>query len=258
MNSDLESLFSLRGRRAIVTGGAGGVGEMLARGLLIGGASVHIVGRYLEKVEAKARELRQLGECQALQADLATDAGIEAVRDAAAAWPGGLGILINNAGMLARAPLGEFTSAQWDSVLGLNLKAPFLLTQALLPSLRRPATASCPSHVINIGSAAGLGSTTVDTYSYGPSKAALHHMTRVLARKLAPEHIHVNAIAPGLFPSRMSASVLDDPQKRAVMLARIPAGRLGEPDDMAALVVSLAASRYQTGTITALDGGQTC
>lgn len=254
MSEVLEG-FSLAGRRALVTGGTSGIGFMMARGLAGAGARVTITGRAAETCEARAKEISEVGECDFLVADLGAADGVEGLAAAVRSRIPDLDVLVNNAGITAHAPFGEYPRSHWDEVLDLNLKAPFLLTQALHPILKANATAARPSHVINTGSVAGLVHTTPDSYAYGPSKAALHHVTRVLARKLAPEHVHVNAIAPGLFPSKMSAWIMDDAPVREASAKRIPAGRFGEEKDVAALVVYLVSSSYLTGTVIPLDGG---
>jgi NAD(P)-dependent dehydrogenase (short-subunit alcohol dehydrogenase family) len=253
--SGLHRLFALEGRTALVTGGTGGIGEMIARGLLIAGARVFITGRDAGAVAEKAAELCGSGDCEAMTADVATQRGRDALVVETAERAPALSILVNNAGMTAHNPLGSYTEAQWDAVYGLNVKAPFFLIQALRGVLKANASPGQPSQVINVGSVAALVSTTPDSYAYGGSKAALHHLTRVLARKLAGDGIHVNAIAPGLFPSKMSAWIVDDDTLRDGALNNIPAGRLGQADDIAAVAISIAASRYLTGDIIAVDGG---
>jgi NAD(P)-dependent dehydrogenase (short-subunit alcohol dehydrogenase family) len=251
----LHRLFALEGRAALVTGGTSGIGEMIARGLLIAGARVFITGRDARVAAKRAAELCRFGDCEAMTADVATQRGREALVAEVIERVPSLSILVNNAGMTAHNPFGSYTEAQWDAVYGLNVKAPFFLVQALRNVLKANACPEQPSQVINVGSVAGFVSTTPDSYAYGGSKAALHHLTRVLARKLAGDGIHVNAIAPGLFPSKMSAWIVDDDTLRDGALNNIPAGRLGQADDIAAVAISIAASRYLTGDIIAVDGG---
>lgn len=246
--------FDLSGRDAIVTGGTAGIGEMMARGLLLAGARVFIVGRRADACAAKAEELSAHGDCGWIAADLGEEGGAQAVAEAAREKAPNLSILVNNAGITARAPFGEFPLEHWRSVLGVNLIAPFMLVQALHPLLKQNA-GEAPSQVINTGSVAGLTSASPDSYAYGSSKAALHHLTKILARKLAPDRIHVNAIAAGMFPSRMTEWVIGDETASGRALTAIPAGRFGTADDMGQMTVSIAASRYLTGTVIPFDGG---
>jgi len=255
----MAALFSLAGRTALVTGGTSGLGEMFARGLLMAGARVFITGRDKAKADAAAAALAsEAGEgadCRAFAADLADDASLQGLVAEVAAQAPDLSILVNNAGMTAHAPFGEYPAAHFDALLDLNVKAPFMLAQGLHPVLRANASSARPAHILNVGSIAGLITTTPGSFAYGPGKAAVHHMTRVLARKLAPDRICVNAVAPGLFPSRMSAWVVDDPATLKATLGHIPLGRTGEPDDLARLIIYIASSSYMTGAIITLDGG---
>jgi NAD(P)-dependent dehydrogenase (short-subunit alcohol dehydrogenase family) len=148
-----------------------------------------------------------------------------------------------------------FGESGWDKVMSTNLKSVFFLTRELLPGLRAAGTAEDPARVINIGSIDGLHVPGLETYAYSSSKAAVHHLTRTLARRLAGEHINVNAVAPGPFESKMMADTLKhfgDAIRRAV-----PRGRIGEPEDMAGVAIYLAsrASAYVTGTVIPVDGG---
>lgn len=242
----LQSLFSLEGRTALITGGTSGIGEMIARGLLAAGAGVWITGRSIETAADKAQELSQFGVCRAIAGDLATAEGRAHVVAEVRAQASDLSILVNNAGMTEYGALGAYSEAQWDAVYDLNVKAPFMLMQDLWPLLKANATERHPSQVINIGSVAGLRPHSHEIYAYGGSKAALHHLTRVMAKRLAPDRIHVNAIAPGLFPSQLSAG-------RSV--GKIPAGRPGEPQDIAALAIAMVSNAYMTGEVVLLDGG---
>jgi NAD(P)-dependent dehydrogenase (short-subunit alcohol dehydrogenase family) len=232
---------------------------MIARGFLIAGAKVFIVGRTLNSCETKAHELSQFGDCKALAADISTAEGLTSLVGNVNLCVDALHILVNNAGVFVRAALGEFPPEYWDSVLSLNLKTPFMLLQALLPCLRRAATEERPCHVINIGSESGIRTSirNLESYSYSASKAGLHHLTKLLASRLAPENIHVNAIAPGLFPTEMSAWIVNDLKILQQAKRSIPAGRPGNADDIAALAVSVAASTFMTGNVISLDGGFT-
>ena len=249
------SLFSLDGKVALVTGGTRGIGLMVARGFLQAGARVYVSSRKAQAGEEAVEALSPFGSVVSLPADVSTQA--ECVRLAAevATREGSLDILVNNAGATWGAPLQEFPEAGWDKVLDLNLKAPFYLSRACLPMLTAAGTADDPSRIINVGSIDGLRVPELPTYSYSASKAAVHQLTRVLARELGPQHVTVNAIAPGPFPSKMMAATLESFGDE--IAASSPLGRIGRDDDMAGAAVFLAsrAGSYVTGAILPVDGG---
>lgn len=249
------SLFSLDGKVALVTGGTRGIGLMVARGFLQAGARVYVSSRKAQAGEEAVEALSPFGSVVSLPADVSTQA--ECVRLAAevASREGSLDILVNNAGATWGAPLQEFPEAGWDKVLDLNLKAPFYLSRACLPMLTAAGTADDPSRIINVGSIDGLRVPELPTYSYSASKAAVHQLTRVLARELGPQHVTVNAIAPGPFPSKMMAATLESFGDE--IAASSPLGRIGRDDDMAGAAVFLAsrAGSYVTGAILPVDGG---
>jgi NAD(P)-dependent dehydrogenase (short-subunit alcohol dehydrogenase family) len=250
------SLFDLTGKSALVTGGTRGIGLMMARGLLDAGARVTISSRKADACESARSELAAHGDVRAVPADLSTEQECgRLAEDVTTAYDGRLDILVNNAGATWGAPLEEFPASAWDKVLDLNLKSPFFLTRALLPALRAAAAADDPSRVINVGSIDGLHVPGMPTYSYSASKAALHHMTRVLARELGPSFVTVNAVAPGPFESKMMAATLRDFQE--VIEQAAPLRRIGRPDDMAGVAVYLAsrAGAYVTGAVIPVDGG---
>ena len=252
-------LFDVSGKTALVTGGGRGIGLMIARGLVQSGVSVVIASRKAGDLEAAAADLREHGECEAIPADLSTPEGAQALAEAVRAkWPA-LHILVNNSGATWGAPLDEFPASGWDRVIHTNLEGIFHLTVALLPALRAAAGAEDPARVINIGSIDGIRVPLAENYSYSASKAAVHMLTRHLARRLAGEQITVNAIAPGPFESKMMAFMLDTPEKRAEVERMVPLGRIGRPDDAAGLTVFLAsrAGSYLTGAVIPLDGGIT-
>jgi NAD(P)-dependent dehydrogenase (short-subunit alcohol dehydrogenase family) len=251
----MTNLFNLTGKTAVVTGGTRGIGLMMARGLLQAGASVTVCSRKADACEAAAAELSGDGHVVAIAADLSTEAGCLQFAGQVGQAQSSLHILVNNAGATWGAPLEEFPESAWDKVLNLNLKSPFFLTRAFLPLLGAAATADDPARVINVGSIDGLHVPILPTYSYSASKAALHHMTRVLARELGPRQITVNAVAPGPFESKMMAATL-----RAAgdeIAAKSPLGRIGRPEDMAGVAVYLAsrAGAYVTGAVIPVDGG---
>lgn len=255
----MGALFDVAGKTALVTGGSRGIGLMIARGLVQAGARVIVSSRKTADVEAAARELAALGDCRAIPGDIATPAGAAALAEATQARFDALDILVNNAGATWGAPLEEFPHSGWEKVVHTNVEGIFHLTVALLPMLRAAANAEEPARVINIGSIDGLRTPAVENYSYSASKAAVHMLTRHLAKRLACEQITVNAIAPGPFESKMMAFVLDDPQTREVVEQNVPLRRIGRPDDVAGLTLFLAsrAGAYVTGAVIPLDGGIT-
>jgi len=248
-------LFDLRGKNALVTGGTKGIGLMIARGLLQAGARVVISSRKADTCAEAQRLLSEFGDVQAIPADLSTHDECQRLADLVEAGFEHLDILVNNAGAMWREPLETFPDEAWDTVLDLNLKSPFWLVQALLPALRRAGTADDPARIINIGSIAAIHVAESPNYSYASSKAALHQLTRVLARELGPQHVTVNAVAPGPFPSQMMAATLE--AVGDTIAAKAPLRRLGRDDDMAGIAVFLAsrAGAYLTGTVIPVDGG---
>jgi NAD(P)-dependent dehydrogenase (short-subunit alcohol dehydrogenase family) len=254
----MHELFDVSGKTALVTGGSRGIGLMIARALVRAGARVIISSRKAPDVEAAAAELAKTGDCTAIVADVSSPEGAaELARATQERFPA-LQILVNNAGAVWGAALEEFPASGWDKVLHTNVEGVFHLTVALLAALRAAASAEDPARVINIGSIDGLRAPSVESYSYSASKAAVHMLTRHLAKRLAGEQITVNAIAPGPFESKMM-SILQDPAARAAIEAEVPLGRIGRPDDVAGLALLLAsrAGSYLTGTVIPLDGGIT-
>ncbi len=255
----MSELFDVSGRTALVTGGSRGIGLMIARGLVQAGARAIVSSRKADDVEAAARELSELGDCQAIPGDISTPEGAEALAAATSARFARLDILVNNAGAVWGAPLEDFPPSGWEKVLHTNVEGVFHLTVALLPQLRAAAEPESPARVVNIGSIDGLRAPAVDNYSYSASKAAVHMLTRHLARRLASEHITVNAIAPGPFESKMMAFVLNNPETREIVEQGVPLGRIGRADDVAGLTLFLCsrAGSYMTGNVIPLDGGIT-
>jgi NAD(P)-dependent dehydrogenase (short-subunit alcohol dehydrogenase family) len=255
----VKDLFSIEGKVAVVTGGSRGIGLMIARGFVEAGAKVYISSRKREVCDQVANELARLGQCFSAPSDLGTEAGAQQLAAQVAQREAAVHILVNNAGANWGAPLAEYPDAAWDKVLALNLKGPFFLTRALLPLLEKGAAPGDPARVINIGSIDGLQVPVLETYAYSASKAGVHHLTRALARRLAPHGITVNAVAPGPFESKMMAATLE--RFRDTIVATCPLGRIGEPDDMAGIAIYLAsrAGAYVTGAVIPVDGGiSTC
>ena len=252
----MQDLFNVKGKVAVVTGGSRGIGAMIARGFVENGVKTYITARKEEELQAAATELSALGECIAIPSNLATLEGVTAFADAVKAREGQVHILVNNAGATWGAEFEDFPEAGWDKIMDLNVKSLFFLTQQLLGSLRAAGSNEDPARVINIGSINGFTNPHMKNYSYSASKAAVHHLTRHLAADLAGEYINVNAIAPGFFPSKMTAHMLEE-ENQTEMLKAIPRGRLGNPEDAAgtAIYLSSRASAWVTGHTLALDGG---
>jgi NAD(P)-dependent dehydrogenase (short-subunit alcohol dehydrogenase family) len=248
-------LFDIRGKVALVTGGSRGIGLMIARGFVEAGAKVYISSRKAEVCDEVAAELSRTGECISLPADLAEDDECTRLASELAACEPALHILVNNAGANWGAPLADYPAAAFDKVLTLNVKAPFLLTRSLVPQLEAAGTADDPARVINVGSIDGIQVPMLDTYAYSSSKAAVHQLTRHLAKQLGPRNITVNAVAPGPFESKMMAETL---RQFGDAIARTsPLGRIGRPDDMAGIAIYLSsrAGAYVTGAVIPVDGG---
>ena len=250
-----NDLFSIEGKTALVTGGSRGIGLMIAEGFVRAGANMYISSRKADVCDQVAADLSaDGGRCTSLPADLSTEAECRRLADAIAERESQLDILVNNAGATWGAPLEEFDGAAWDRVLDLNVKGVFHLTKFLVPLLEKAATDDDPARVINIGSIDGIHVPVLETYSYSASKAAVHQLTRHMARRLAP-HITVNAIAPGPFESKMMAATLAAFGESIATNA--PMKRIGRPDDMAGAAIFLAsrAGAYLTGAVIPVDGG---
>jgi 2-deoxy-D-gluconate 3-dehydrogenase len=263
-NFELEALFGVRGKVAVVTGGSRGIGEMIAAGFLANGAKVYISSRKAEVCDATAARLAEEfgGTCVSIPANLAELDGIDAFVARLREHEDRVDVLVNNAGVSWGAPIDEFPEVGWDKVMDTNVKGVFFLTQRLLPLLEAGATADEPARVINIGSVDGIRTPTFDTHSYGPSKAAVHALTRQLAARLVRRNILVNAIAPGPFPTWMLSTGLGtggdvEATDWAALGASMPRGRVGTPEDVAGLAIFLAsrAGAFTVGEVITCDGG---
>ncbi|MDG2111497.1 MAG: SDR family oxidoreductase [Actinomycetota bacterium] len=253
----MNDLFNVEGKVAVVTGGSRGIGFMIAEGLVSNGVRVYITARKVEACDDAATRLAEHGECISLPADLSTEEGVASFVDRFTEREDRLDILVNNAGAAWGAPIGEFPDMGFEKVLDVNVKAPFMLTQALLPQLRASADADDPARVIMIGSVDGIKVPFGDNYSYSASKAGIHMLARHMAHHLVQEHITVNTIAPGPFESKMMSYMLDDPKRRATVVASTPRGRIGTPEDVAGATLFLAsrAGAWLTGVVIPVDGG---
>jgi len=255
----MSELFSVQGKTALVTGGGQGIGLMISRGFIEAGVKVYISSRKMDVMAPVAEELSELpgsAGCIPIQADLSKADECDRLAAEVSDREGGrLDILVNNSGANWGEPYETFPDAAWDRVLDVNVKGVFHLTRALTPALAAAATADDPARIINIGSVDGLHVPGLETYSYSTSKAAVHHLTKVLAQKLATQHITVNAVSPGPFESKMMAAMLD--AFRATIESTVPLGRIGRPEDMAGIAIFLAsrAGSYLTGTVIPVDGG---
>ena len=259
----MQNLFSVQDKVVVVTGGSRGIGEMIAAGYLANGAKVYITSRKADVCDATAARLMDTygGDCVSIPADMATLGGIEGFVSEFRAKETHLDVLVNNAGVAWGAPLEDFPEVGWDKVMDTNVKGVFFLTQKLLPLLEQNAAHASPAHVINVGSIDGIKTPIFDNFSYGPSKAAVHHLTRVLAAHLIKRHIIVNGIAPGPFPTYMLSAGVggggDTEHTDWDALGKEnPRGRVGTPEDIAGLAIFLSsrASGFTVGDVITCDG----
>ena len=250
-----DALFDIQGKVALVTGGASGIGLMIARGLVRRGVKTYITARDAARAAAAAKGLSADGLCIGLEADLADAEGPKRLAGNFRNAEAQLHILINNAGANETSKLGSVSVADWDQVMNVNLRAAFFLAQELLPELRAAASPEDPGRIINIGSIGGLHVPNWDAFAYGASKAGIHHLTRGLTKRLGPESITANAIAPGPFPSGLTDT--DSEAVKTSIATYVPLGRPGSPQDIEGLVVFLAsrAGAYVNGATIPLDGG---
>lgn len=260
----MKDLFSVAGKVAVVTGGSRGIGEMIAAGYLANGAKVYITSRKADICDATAARLQSEfgGECVSLPADMSNLEGIQGFVSEISKREDHVDILVNNAGVAWGAPLEEFPEVGWDKVMDTNVKGVFFLTQKLLPLLEQNANSEAPAYVINVGSIDGIKTPVFDNFSYGPSKAAVHHLTRVLAAHLIKRNIIVNGIAPGPFPTYMLSAGVGgggdvDNTDWSVVGNSNPRGRVGTLEDIAGLAIFLSsrACGFTIGDVITCDGG---
>lgn len=253
----MQTLFDIAGKVALITGGVNGLGRMIAEGMLRAGAKVYVTTRKADAAQIAQQELSQLGDCVALAADLTTAEAAAALASEIMARESQLHVLVNNAGKTWGAPLESFPDKAWGPVLAVNVQGPFTLVRELLPLLQAGGSAEDPARVINIGSLAGTVVERIGAFSYAASKAAVHHLSRVLAAELADRHITVNVVVPGYFPTQMTAHIRKDDAELDKLVGRIPLARLGHADDIAGLCIFLCsrAGRYITGSQLYVDGG---
>jgi NAD(P)-dependent dehydrogenase (short-subunit alcohol dehydrogenase family) len=253
---DTKELFDLSNKTAIVTGGGRGLGEQMAIALAEAGANVVVCSRNLEACQAVSKKLAALGvQSLAFECDVTNENNISFVISETIGHFGRLDILINNSGTSWIAPLLDYPQDKWDKVMDVNVKGAFLFTQAAAKAMIDQGSGK----IINIASVTGFRgapSGFLDTPAYNTSKGALMVLTKDLAVKLAPHNIQVNSIAPGLFPTKMTASM---EKVNNILLRKIPAGRFGKNEDLkgTALFLASRASDYVTGHTLVVDGGLT-
>ena len=249
----MNHAFSLSGRVALVTGAYRGLGYAIARGLARAGATVVLNGRKPDALAAAARSLADEGLTAGTAVfDVTDSTAARAAVAAIAAERGGVDILVNNAGIQRRHPMVDFPESEWDEIIATNLTAPFLVSQAVLPGMIERRRGK----IIHIASLMSeLARPTVIPYT--AAKGGVRQLTRGMAVELAPHNVQVNAIAPGYFATEMNRALLDNAEFDAWVKKRTPAGRWGQPDEIAGLAVFLASSAadYMTGQMLVMDGG---
>jgi NAD(P)-dependent dehydrogenase (short-subunit alcohol dehydrogenase family) len=251
----IEQLFSVRGKVALVTGGSRGIGEMIARAYVDNGVKVYITARKADACDALAKELSRSGECISIPADISRMDEIDRLGREIQQRESRLDILVNNAGASWGADFATFPESGWDKVMDLNVKSPFFMTQRVFELLEAAGSEEDYARVINIGSIEGMRTSHLEAYSYAASKAAILHLTRMMAKYLANKHITVNAIAPGYFPSKMTDAIPEEESE--VIEGHTPMRRWGRPEDMAGVALYLAskASGFVCGAVIPVDGG---
>jgi NAD(P)-dependent dehydrogenase (short-subunit alcohol dehydrogenase family) len=254
----MKSLFDIAGKTAIVTGGSSGIGAMIARGFVENGVKTYISARKEAPLHAKAEELSEFGECIAIPADLSRVEGIEHLVAQISEQEDHIDILVNNAGANWVVPIDEFPENGWDKVMSINIKSIFFMTQKALPLLRANASQDDPARIINTASIHGFDNPGMPAYAYSASKSGVIHLTKHLATDLAADHINVNAIAPGFFPSNMTKAAVSNDAVYKHAISQIPRKRAGEPEDIAgtAIYLSSRAGAWVDGHTIVLDGGQ--
>ena len=252
-----STLFDLSGRTALVTGGATGIGRTCAEALLAAGARVLIASRKAEACEAAAKELSSIGPCEGFAGTVATEAGVAELAAGTRRRTESLHVLVNNAGLTWGAPFETYPWTAFDRIMSVNVAGLFALTRGLAPMLIASASADRPSNVVNIGSVMGSVTQSENSYAYSASKAAVHHLTRILAVEFAPRYVTVNAIAPGPFPTRMTRFALGNESGAARGAKAVPMGRIGRSEDIAGAILFLTGrgGAYTTGAIVPVDGG---
>lgn len=253
MNLVAAELFSVQDKTALVTGGATGIGRMIAKGLLVNGAKVVIASRKESACRRTAEELADFGDCSYSTVDVTDIASIRELASFLSERDDKLDILINNSGTGWAQSLADYPVRGWDKVFDVNVRAPFFLIQSLLSLLRAAATPESPARIVNVGSVAGIHTRSAGNYAYGSSKAAVHHLTKIVAGELANEHITVNALAPGPFPGQMMTETMLE-----TLVKTVPLGRAGDENDIVGAILYLCsrAGNFVTGAVIPVDGGR--
>ncbi|KAJ3065050.1 hypothetical protein HK102_008038, partial [Quaeritorhiza haematococci] len=233
MTMNINSLFGVKGKVVLVTGGGRGIGLMIAQGFVENGAKVYISSRSKDVCDKVAEELTKKGpgECISIPADLQSVEDIKKLVAELSKREKALNILVNNAGANWAAPLEQYPDNGFGKVLSLNLHRVFTMTQACMPLLLAAATPEDPARVINIGSIDGIRPPKFETYAYSASKAGLNHLTKHLAFLHGHRHVTFNTVAPGPFESKMMQATLD--AFKDLIVDGVPLGRIGRPEDMA-------------------------
>lgn len=249
-----QSLWSLSGQRALVTGGTKGIGEAIVQQFLDLGAAVFIVARDNDLLQQQLANYRQQGHTVAgIAADVGEpDAALKIIDAVKSVWDG-LDILVNNAGTNIRKPTAEYTPAEYDHIMNTNLRSAYELSQAAYPLLKASESSG---KIVMVSSVSGLTHTSSGSL-YGMTKAAMLQLTRNLSVEWAKDNIRVNAVAPWYIRTPLASPVLNNPEKLNGILSRTPMQRVGEPEEVASVVsfLCMAASGYVTGQTISADGG---
>ena len=247
------TLFDIRGARALVTGGSRGLGAAAAEALADAGADIVLFGRNLDTLNARSVELARRGvQVDSIRCDVTKPTGIETSVAKAVKRFGGIDILVNNAGIIRRAAAAEYGDAEWDEVIQVNLSSVFRLSRAAARGMLERRSGK----IINIASLLSFQG-GIFVPAYAAAKGAVAQLTKALANEWAASGVNVNAIAPGYMVTDNTRPLMEDPVRYAAISARIPAGRWGQPEDLAGAAVFLAsqASDYVHGHVLVVDGG---
>lgn len=252
----MDALFTLQGKKALITGGCRGIGRMMAEGLLQAGAEVWITGRDQSFVEDAAADMSQLGPCHGIAAELGSAAGINALVNTISSATDNLHILVNNAAMYSLAPLEDTDYDSFNQLLQVNTSAAFELSRQLLPLLKHASTGKDPGRIIHIGSNIALTPCSWQSWGYATAKNALQHLTLMMASELTSQGVNVNAISPGTFDTRMIDGWRDEAGSFDAEAAGIPIKRLGEAEDIQGVITLLCsrAGAFISGAVIPVDG----
>jgi NAD(P)-dependent dehydrogenase (short-subunit alcohol dehydrogenase family) len=250
----VNELFSLAGRKALVTGAGRGIGQAIALALAESGADVALASRSEAELRETADQVEAAGRKAAiLPVDLGVTGAAAQVVDQAAELLGGLDILVTSSGRNVRKNAYDHTEADWDAVINLNLKARFFLAQAAAKHMRTTEAGGAIIHIASLSTFFGIP----NHIAYTVGNGGLGSMVRAQAVEWAADNIRVNAIAPGTIVTKLTENLLSNPEALAIRLSKIPMNRLGKPEDIAGTAVFLAskAAAYITGTVLPVDGG---